>query len=108
MTGFDVAVLVLVGAGAVLGFSRGFVAEVLALAAWVFAIFAIHELHSPLSDALLPFIHSESGAAVLAFAILLLVPYGVTKLVAGQLGKLAKNSGLGPIDRLLGFGFGAV
>lgn len=108
MTGFDIAVLVLVGLGAVTGFMRGFVHEVFALAAWVLALVAIKNLHTPLTEGLVPHVGNESGGAVLAFAILLLVPYAIVKLLANRLGEASRNSVLGPIDRLLGFGFGAV
>ncbi len=108
MTGFDIAVLLIVGLGAVLGFARGFVQEILALAAWVIALFAIRVLHTPLSGLLEPYIGTGSGAAVLAFALLLLVPYGVVKLLANSFGEASRNSVLGPIDRVLGFGFGAL
>ena len=108
MTGFDIAVLVLVGLGALTGLMRGFVQEVFALAAWVGALFAIHYGHTPLSEALVPRIGTESGAAVLAFAILLLVPYMLVKLVSNKLGEASRNSLLGPIDRVLGLGFGAL
>ena len=108
MTGFDIAILLLVGLGAVTGFMRGFVQEVLALAAWIFALVAIHYLHTPLSLALNPYIGTPSGASVLAFALLLLVPYAVVKLLGNRLGEASRNSVLGPIDRLLGFGFGAL
>ena len=30
------------------------------------------------------------------------------RLIAGRMGKASRNSALGPIDRVLGFGFGAV
>ncbi|MDR2857900.1 MAG: CvpA family protein [Novosphingobium sp.] len=108
MTGFDIAVLVIVGVAAVIGFLRGFVQEMLALLAWIIALFAIHYLHMPLSHSLLPAVGTESGASVLAFALLLLVPYGMVKLIANRLGGKARNSVLGPIDRVLGFGFGAI
>lgn len=108
MTGFDIAVLVLVGLGAITGLMRGFVQEILALAAWVIAIFAIHNLHTPLSEWLLPQIGNQSGAAVLAFAMLLLIPYAIVKLIANRMGQASRESVLGPIDRLLGLGFGAV
>lgn len=108
MTGFDIAVLILVGLGAITGFMRGFIQEVLALAAWVLALFAIHNLHTPVTEALVPYVGNGSGSAVLAFAILLLVPYAAVKVVAGRMGEASRNSVLGPIDRLLGFGFGAV
>ena len=108
MTGFDIAVLLLVGVGAIAGFLRGFVHEVLALAAWLFAMVAIRMLHTPLSLALTPTIGTESGASVLAFALLLLVPYAMIKLIANWAGARSRNSLLGPVDRVLGFGFGAV
>lgn len=108
MTGFDIAVLLLVGLGAITGFMRGFVQEVLALAAWVFALFAIRFLHTPLASFFEPEVGTNSGAAVLAFALLLLVPYAFVKLVAKWLGARSRESVLGPIDRVLGFGFGGV
>ena len=108
MTGFDIAVLILVGVGAVIGFSRGFVQECIALFAWVFALFAIHNLHDSLTRFLLAYIGTPSGAAVLAFAILLLVPYALMKLLANSIGGATRRSALGPFDRVLGFGFGAI
>ncbi len=108
MTGFDIAVVILVGLGAITGFMRGFVQEVFALAAWVLALVAIHNLHTPLTDALLPYVKNASGASVLAFAILLLVPYAIVKLLSDRLGAASRNSVLGPIDRVIGFGFGAI
>lgn len=108
MTGFDIAVLLLVGLAAVTGFVRGFVQEVLALVAWVAALFAIYYLHTPLTAFLEPWIGTLSGAAVLAFATLLLIPYAVVKLGANWAGRKSRSSLLGPIDRVLGFGFGGV
>lgn len=108
MTGFDIVILLLVGAGAVAGFFRGFVEEVLSLVAWVFAVVAIRYMHTPLTDFLEPKIGTPSGASVLAFAILLLVPYAFVKLVARWAGSASRASVLGPIDRVLGFGFGGV
>ncbi len=108
MTGFDIAVLILVGLGAITGFMRGFVQEVFALAAWVLALVAIHNLHTPLTAALLRYVGTASGSSVLAFAILLLVPYAIVKLLSGRLGAASRNSVLGPIDRVIGFGFGAI
>ena len=109
MTGFDIFVLVLVGLGAVMGFMRGFVQEVLSLAAWAVALVAIHFLHTPLSAALESYVGDRLGAnAVLAFALLLLVPYLGVRLIASQMGRASRNSFLGPVDRVIGFGFGAV
>lgn len=108
MTGFDLIVLMVVGVAAIGGFSRGFVQEILSLVAWGVAILAIHNLHTPLYDWLLPKVGNPSGAATVAFAMLLLIPYAGMKLIAGRLGETTRTSLLGPIDRVLGFGFGAV
>ncbi len=108
MTGFDIAVLLLVGLGAVTGFMRGFIEELMALASWVFAMFAIHFLHTPLTSYFVPKIGTESGASVLSFALLLMVPYASVKLVGNWAGSAARSSVLGPIDRVLGFGFGGI
>ena len=108
MTGFDIIVLLIVGVTAVGGFLRGFVQEVLSLAAWVLAIFAIHYLHTDLTAFLYGYIGTPSGAAVLAFALLLLIPYAGMKLIASRAGQASRSSVLGPIDRVLGFGFGTV
>lgn len=108
MTGFDLVVLLIVGLGAITGFMRGFVEEVLGLFAWVCAILAIRFLHTPLTAAIAPYLDFNNGAPVLAFAILLLVPYAVVKVIANNFGESMRNSPLGPFDRLLGFGFGTV
>ena len=108
MTGFDLIVLLVVGTAATGGFMRGFVQEVLSLVAWGVAILAIHNLHTPLYDFLLPYIGNAAGAATVAFALLLLIPYAGMKLIAGRVGESTKASLLGPVDRVLGFGFGAI
>ncbi|MEP2234894.1 MAG: CvpA family protein [Alteripontixanthobacter sp.] len=108
MTGFDIIVLIIVGVAAIGGFLRGFVQEILSLAAWALAIFAIHFLHSPLTAWLLGYVGSVSGAAVLAFTLLLLIPYAAMKLIAGRMGETTRTSILGPIDRVIGFAFGAI
>lgn len=108
MTVFDMIVLVVVGVAAIGGFMRGFVQEVLSLAAWVLAVFAIRYLHTDLTQWLTHYIGTPNSAAVLAFALLLLIPYAAMKLIAGRIGRASRNSLIGPFDRVLGFGFGAV
>ena len=108
MTGFDLIVLLIVGVGAIGGFLRGFVQEVLSIMAWVLAIFAIRFLHTDLTAAILEFMGSPVTASILAFALLLLIPYAAMKLIARAAGRSSRNSVLGPIDRVLGFGFGAL
>ncbi len=72
------------------------------------AVFAIKFLHTPLTLALAGYVGGDIATAVLAFALLLLIPYAAMKLIANNVGKASRNSVLGPIDRVLGFGFGAL
>lgn len=108
MTGFDIIVLLIVGVAAIGGFMRGFVQEVLSLAAWAVAIVAIRFLHTDVTAFLYEYIGTPSGASVLAFVLLLIVPYAAVRLIATRVGLISRNSILGPFDRVLGFGFGAL
>jgi membrane protein required for colicin V production len=108
MTGFDTIVFLIVGLAAIAGFFRGFVEEVLTLAAWCVALLAVHYGHAVLTILLMAYVPTETGAGVLAFVLLLVVPYFATTLLARQLGSASRSSALGPIDRVLGFGFGAI
>lgn len=108
MTGFDIIVLVIVGVAAVGGFLRGFLPEVLSLATWILALFAIRNLHTPLYTGIEPYVPTETGAAIFAFVLLLLIPYAGMKLIEGRTLDGVRTSLLGPIDRVLGFGFGAI
>lgn len=108
MSVFDIIVLFMIGAGAVTGFLRGFVHEALSLLSWILIIAAIRLLHAPLSAWLSEPIGSEAGAAVLAFLAILSVTYALGKWIARSMGRKSRKSVLGPIDRVLGFGFGAI
>ena len=107
-TALDIVLLFLVGGGLVFGWLRGFVAEVLSLFAWFLAILALRVLHPPLSAALEGPIGTASGAAVLAFVIIFGFVFIGGKLVSRRVGGRVRNSIIGPLDRVLGAGFGAL
>ncbi|MCL9982994.1 MAG: CvpA family protein [Erythrobacter sp.] len=108
MAGLDIIVIIIVGVAAVGGFMRGLVQEVLSLASWVFAALAVHFLHPALTPAISGFLNSDRITPVFAFVLLLLIPYASMKLIAGNISEASDGAILGPIDRVLGFGFGAV
>ena len=108
MTALDIFVILLLGGAALVGFVRGFVHEVLALAAWVVGIAALKLFHTPLQAKLIEPVGTEAGASVLAFALLFLPAYVGVKLFARAVGSKSRKSILGPVDRLLGGGFGMV
>ena len=108
MTALDIIVLFLLGGGAVFGFMRGFVQEALSLIAWIMIIAAVRILHGPATAALGEAVGTESGAAVLAFLAIVIVVYALGRWISKSIGAKSRKSVLGPIDRVLGFGFGAV
>jgi membrane protein required for colicin V production len=106
MTALDIFVLLLLGGAALIGFVRGFTHEVLSLLAWVAGIAALKLFHAPLQERLVDSVGSDAGASVVAFALLFLPAYIAVKLFARAVGGKARRSVLGPVDRLLGGGFG--
>lgn len=108
LTALDIIVLLLVGGCGILGLWRGFVTELLSLFAWVAAIFALKIAHAPLTALLVGFVGTGSGAAVLSFVLIFLVVFVAGKMIAATLGRRTRQSVLGPIDRMLGLGFGAL
>jgi membrane protein required for colicin V production len=108
MTALDIIVLLLVGGGLVRGAMRGFVGEILSLVSWIAAIIALKLLHAPVSAALEGPVGTSAGAAVLAFALVFGIVFLGGKLLARRLGGATRRSVVGPIDRILGAGFGAL
>ena len=106
MTALDIIVLFLLGSGAVLGLLRGFVQEALSMIAWVLIIAAVRMFHAPATAALAEAVGAGSGAAVAAFLAIVIVIYALGKWISRSLGAKSRKSLLGPIDRMLGFGFG--
>lgn len=108
MTALDIITLLLVGVGGFFGFMRGFVSEVLSLVAWVVAIVTVKLFEPSVASLLVGLIGTESGSAVLAFALVFGVTFFTVRMMAKSMGATTRNSLLGPVDRLLGLGFGAL
>jgi membrane protein required for colicin V production len=108
MTALDILVLLLVGGLGVRGFMRGFVAESISLVAWAAGFMAVRLFQAPVALALTEKVGTSSGAAVLSVAILFALGFGVVRFIGNRLGAASRNSVLGPFDRVLGLGFGAV
>jgi membrane protein required for colicin V production len=99
MTGLDFIYLFVIGVAGVGGFMRGLAQEVFSLAAWFLAAFAVHYLHAPLTGALLTYVRSDIGSSLLAFSLLLLVPYAAMKVIVGNVSEPPQGAVLG---RLIG------
>jgi len=110
VTALDVFVFLLLIGGGAIGFVRGFVHEVISLLAWVVAIAMLKLFHSQLWSGIeSSFKTSSAAAAVLAFALLFVPSFLIVKLLARSLGgRTRRHAVLGPFDRALGGGFGAL
>ena len=108
MAVLDIVVFLLIGGFGIRGLMSGFVKEVLSLAAIVAGIIAVRIFHESVTNFLAPHIGSEYASALLAFVFIFGVLYISTRLVASTLASQVRNAGLGSIDRVLGFGFGAL
>ncbi|URW76209.1 CvpA family protein [Sphingomonas donggukensis] len=108
LTALDIIVFIVVGGAAITGVMRGFVTEVLSLMAWIFVVFALKIFHTPLTAILAESVGTAAGAATLAFAVIAGVTWFAGRLVANAIGSRTRSSILGPVDRALGFGFGAL
>jgi membrane protein required for colicin V production len=108
LTSLDMLVLLAVGGAALLGLMRGFVTEIISLGVWIAIVAAVKLFHTPVTQAMTGVVGTASGAAVLGFAVIAGVVYFGGKMTAKAIGGRTKKSVLGPVDRALGFGFGAL
>lgn len=106
-TAFDIVVLLMIVLGAAMGALRGFVTEVLSLLAWVAGAVALRLFYKPVAAMASGWVGTQSGGAVLAFALVFVLTFAVFRALATNLGHRTRNSVIGPVDRFLGFGFGA-
>lgn len=108
MTAMDIMVLLLIGGNGVIGFGRGFVCEALSMVALALAIVAVRLFHAPATSLLTGMIGTEGGAATLALALVFGFTWFFGKYLAQRIGVSTRKSALGPVDRILGLGFGAL
>jgi membrane protein required for colicin V production len=108
MTALDIVVILMIGLAALVGVMRGFVTEILSLIAWVAGVAALRLFYEPGAALAASVTGTETGGAILAFVLIFLVTFIAFRLVARTLGERTRQSIVGPIDRVLGLGFGAI
>ncbi|MFM6852574.1 MAG: CvpA family protein [Sphingopyxis sp.] len=108
LTFLDIIILLALTGGLINGFLRGFVQEVLSLAALLVALFALRLMHGPLTAGLADAMGGETRASMVAFALIMGVIWGGGKFAAMRIGSATRSSMIGPVDRLLGAGFGVL
>lgn len=106
MNWVDTLVLLVLAISALVAFSRGFVAEVLGIAAWVGAFFAATSLAPIVRPTMRGWVGSADIADPAAYAAVFLVSLIVLSIITGMVGGFVRESMLGGIDRTLGVVFG--
>ena len=108
MTGFDYAVMTVVGASVAIGLWRGVVGEIIALAAWVLALFAAKAWGGEVAPLFAGAVADAGLRLVAAWVAIFVAVLVVMALVRLAIRGLLKALGLTLSDRLLGIVFGAL
>lgn len=107
-TGFDYVVLALIGLLAIGGLMRGLTQEAISLAGWVAAAFVVRFFHEEVTMFLAPRVGGDASGAIIAFLLLFFGTLILARIIGSSIGGAARRSAIGPIDRVLGLGFGAL
>lgn len=105
----DIVILVIVGAGAIVGFIKGFIRQLASMLGLIIGLIAAKALYASLAEKLCPVLtDSMTVAQVLAFIMIWIAVPLLFLLVASLLTKAMKAVSLNWLNRLLGFVLGAL
>lgn len=104
----DLGVIAIVLISAVLAMVRGFTREVLAIASWAAAAIAAIYFHPYLLPYVKPYIGKDAVALAVSAAIIFFATLIIVSVVTVKISDAILDSKVGPLDRSLGFVFGAV
>lgn len=109
MAVIDIIILVVVGAGAIVGFIKGFLRQLASMLGLIVGLIAAKALYASLAEKLCPVLtDSMTVAQVLAFIMIWIAVPLLFLLVASLLTKAMKAVSLNWLNRLLGCGLGAL
>lgn len=104
----DLGLIVIIFISALLAMLRGFTREVLAIASWGAAAVAAIYLYPLVLPYVKPHVGKDVVALAISAAIVFFVTLVVASLVTAKISDAILDSKVGPLDRSLGFVFGAV
>lgn len=108
MTVFDILVLGVITIAAIGGLFRGLLEQLLSLAALSGALVLVGIAHEPLTQYLTPMVDGATAASLLAYIALFGIGFFALRWMAQKVGQRSRESFFGPIDKVLGFGFGVI
>ena len=109
MTIIDILILIIIGAGAVVGFTKGFIRQLASILGLIVGLLAAKALYMSLAAKLCPAVtESMTVAQVLAFVMIWIAVPLIFTLVALVLTKAMNAVSLGGVNRWFGSGLGAL
>lgn len=108
MNSVDWGILLVLFLSMLLGLVRGGVKEILSLSAWVLAFIAAKSFAESAAVFVPAFITTPAIRYLGGFLLVFIAVMVLSMLLSLLLSESLKAAGLGPIDRLLGFIFGAI
>jgi membrane protein required for colicin V production len=106
--GIDFVIIGIIGLSVLTGLMRGFFKELVALAAWILAIWLAITYTKLVAGWFVSYIHDNTLRSAVAFIVILLCTLLAGAIVNMTLGFVLKHSGLSGADRILGMGFGFI
>jgi colicin V production protein len=109
MTTIDIIIVIIIGAGAIMGLFKGFIKQLAMIAGLVVGLIAAKALYISLAEKICPTVtDSMTVAQIISFVVIwMAVPLAFT-LVAALFSKALEAVSLGAVNRLLGLVLGAL
>ena len=108
MTWADLATLLIVAISGLLALARGFVREVLGLAAWVGAAIAAAAFYPSVEPTIVGLIHDQKLGRPIAIGVVFIVVLIILSVIAAWIASLVHASVFSGLDRTLGLLFGLI
>jgi membrane protein required for colicin V production len=106
MTSADFVLLAVVAVSAIVAFVRGFVREVLGIAAWAAAAYVAYKGFPLANPTVRGWISNPQIADYATYGIVFVLALIVCTVVTNLIGRMVRNSALGGLDRTLGLAYG--
>ena len=107
ITLLDALFIGLVLISAILAMVRGFSREVLSIASWVAAAAAAFFFYGTLAPTIQTYVNNPVVAQLISAGIIFLVALVIVTIITMRIADMIIDSRIGPLDRSLGFVFGA-
>ena len=104
----DIILFIGIFVSLIIGYTRGFIKEILSIINWLLAAWIAFNYYSDLKTITINFINSNIIADAIAFGILFLLSIITLTILSNFISKNINNSLLAPLDKIIGMTFGII